>query len=65
LRTSKYNQIIGLPVITFSADDIKKTVKELKKKGVIFKQDPVKTSYGYEAVFDDSNGNYVQLIQLD
>jgi predicted enzyme related to lactoylglutathione lyase len=54
---------MGIPVITFSSDDIKKTVDELKKKGVIFKKDPVKTDYGYEAIFDDSNGNFIQLIQ--
>lgn len=55
----------GIPVISFSSDDILKTAEELKKKGVIFKTDPVKTDYGYEAVFDDSNGNFIQLIQLD
>jgi len=25
----------------------------------------VETDYGYEAIFDDSNGNYIQLIQLN
>jgi len=64
----KYKQelySLGLPVISFSSDDILETVNELKKKGVIFKKDPVKTDYGYEAIFDDSNGNYIQLIQLN
>lgn len=56
---------LGIPVISFSSKDIQKTVDELKKKGVIFKKDPVKTDYGYEAIFDDSNGNYIQLFQLD
>lgn len=56
---------LGIPLITFSSDNIQKTVDELKKKGVIFKNDPVKTDYGYEALFDDSNGNYIQLIQLN
>lgn len=55
----------GIPVISFGADDIHKTVKELKKKGVVFKKDPVKTDFGYEAVFDDDNGNYLQLIQME
>ena len=55
---------MGIPVITFGSDDILKTTQELKKKGVKFSKDPVKTDYGYEAVFDDSNGNYIQLIQL-
>lgn len=56
---------LGIPVITFSAEDIENTVMELKSKGVVFKKEPVKTSYGYEAVFDDDNGNYIQLIQLN
>ena len=56
---------LGIPVITFSSNDIQNTVDELKKKGVVFKKDPVKTAYGYEAIFDDSNGNYIQLIQMD
>ncbi len=56
---------LGIPVISFSADDIYATVKELKTKGVKFTKDPVKTDYGIEAVFDDNNGNYIQLYQLD
>lgn len=56
---------LGIPVITFSASNILKTVEELKQKGVKFTKEPAKTDYGYEAIFDDSNGNYIQLIQLD
>jgi len=56
---------LGIPVISFSSNNIQKTVDELKMKGVKFKKDPVKTDYGYEAIFDDSNGNYIQLIQLN
>lgn len=55
---------MGIPVISFSSDDIHKTAEELKEKGVSFTKDPVKTDFGYEAVFDDANGNYIQLIQL-
>lgn len=56
---------MGMPVITFGAVDIFKTVEELQTKGVVFKKQPVKTSYGYEAIFDDANGNFIQLIQLN
>ncbi len=56
---------LGIPVISFSSNSILETVDELKKKGVKFKKDPVKTDYGYEAIFDDSNGNFIQLIQLN
>ncbi|TRO64381.1 VOC family protein [Christiangramia sabulilitoris] len=56
---------MGIPVISFSAQDIHETTRELKNKGVVFKKDPVKTDYGFEAVFDDDNGNYIQLLQMD
>ena len=55
----------GIPVISFSSDDIEKTVEELKKKGVRFTKDPTKTDWGYECIFDDANGNYIQLIQMN
>ena len=61
-RNELYNS--GIPVITLSAIDIQKTLEELKNKGVKFKSDPVETAYGYEAIFDDAHGNYIQLIQL-
>ncbi len=54
---------MGLPVISFSAEDLAETVKELKAKGVKFKKDLTKTDWGYEAVFDDDNGNFIQLIK--
>lgn len=56
---------MGLPVIVFSADHIHETVAELKGKGVRFTRDVVKTDYGFEAIFDDDNGNYIQLIQMN
>jgi catechol 2,3-dioxygenase-like lactoylglutathione lyase family enzyme len=56
---------IGMPVISFSSNYIEKTVEELKSKGVKFKKDLTKTDYGYEAIFDDDNGNYIQLYQLN
>ncbi len=56
---------LGYPIITFSCDDIQKTIDELKEKGVLFKTEVTKMPYGYEAVFDDDNGNYIQLIQMN
>ena len=54
---------MGYPIISFSSEDLAKTVEELKSKGVKFKKDLTKTDWGYEAVFDDDNGNYIQLIK--
>lgn len=56
---------MGYPVITFSAVNIEKTVNELKEKGVVFKKELTKTNYGFDAVFDDDNGNYIQLLQFN
>ena len=56
---------MGIPVITFSSDDIFKTVAELKGKGVKFNSEVNKTDYGYEVVFNDNNGNFIQLIQMN
>jgi catechol 2,3-dioxygenase-like lactoylglutathione lyase family enzyme len=56
---------MGMPVISFGAEDIYKTASELKGKGVRFTKDPTKTDWGHEAIFDDDNGNYIHLIQID
>lgn len=54
----------NLPCMTFGSADIQKTYEELMAKGVTFTKTPTKTDWGYEAVFDDSFGNYIQLAQV-
>ncbi len=56
---------MGMPVISFGCDDIHKTYEELTTKGVKFKLEPTKRDFGYEAIFDDDNGNYMQLLQME
>lgn len=56
---------MGMPVISFSSPQIERTVSELKEKGLQFKKDLTKTDYGYDAIFDDDNGNYIQLLHFD
>lgn len=53
----------GLPAIVFGVDDIQGEYERLKEKGVTFKKEPVRTDWGYEAIFDDSCGNFIQLAQ--
>ncbi|MBT1703689.1 VOC family protein [Chryseosolibacter indicus] len=53
----------GLPIIVFGVDDINKEYERLKNLGVIFKNPPTKRDWGTEAVFDDTCGNYVQIMQ--
>lgn len=55
---------MNIPCITFGCVDIDKTYAELTEKGVVFKQEPTSTEYGKLAMFDDDNGNYIQLFQL-
>lgn len=55
----------GTPVMSFGTKDIYQTTAELKKKSVRLKKDNVKTDWGHTDVFDDSNGNYIQLIQMN
>ena len=53
----------GLPSIVFSTEDIQKEYKQLKNLGVEFKKEPTKTEWGYEAIFDDTCGNWIQIAQ--
>ena len=54
----------GLPVIVFTVDDIYLEYEKLKAKGVMFRKEPKKTEYGIEAVFEDTCGNLIQLLQV-
>lgn len=51
----------GVPVIVFGTEDINADYESLKGKGVVFKQEPTKTEWGTQALFDDTCGNYIQL----
>jgi predicted enzyme related to lactoylglutathione lyase len=55
----------GLPVIVFGVEDIQKEYERLKKLGVVFKKEPTKQEWGIEAIFDDTCGNYIQLVQTE
>lgn len=66
LGSDKYFEGIydaGLPVIVFGTDDIEADVERLKSLGVAFRQEPTKTEWGTQAVFDDTCGNFIQLHQ--
>ncbi len=54
----------GIPWTAFSVDDLVEEHARLEKLGVRFTQPPV-TQAGYStAVFDDTCGNLIQIIQL-
>ena len=55
----------GLPVIVFVTDNIHVEYERLSQKGVSFKKEPTVTQWGIEAIFDDQNGNWIQLQQIE
>lgn len=55
----------GLPIIVFTVDDIESEVARLKTNGVEFSKEIAKTDWGLLAIFDDTCGNLIQLIQND
>ena len=55
----------GLPSIVFSVDDIASEHERLKKLGVRFTEDPTKQDFGIQAIFDDTCGNYIMLVELN
>jgi predicted enzyme related to lactoylglutathione lyase len=53
-----------LPCIVFGVDDVQQAYERLKQHGVVFKQEPTKTDFGTQAVFDDTQGNLIQIHQV-
>jgi catechol 2,3-dioxygenase-like lactoylglutathione lyase family enzyme len=47
----------GFMNITFMADDVMATAREMKDKGVEFVQEPRKADWGTAAIFKDADGN--------
>ncbi|MEL6213656.1 MAG: VOC family protein [Pseudomonadota bacterium] len=54
----------GIPFTAFSVDDIEAEVKRLQAAGVVFTQPPMKAGGATIAVFDDTCGNLIQLVQI-
>lgn len=52
-----------LPVIIFGTDDVQAEYERLKALGVTFTQEPTKTDWGTQAIFDDTCGNFAQIHQ--
>ena len=53
----------GLPAIVFGVEDIQKEYERLRERGVVFTQEPTKSDWGTQAVFEDTYGNLIQLHQ--
>jgi len=63
-----YQQAIfeqGIPATQFYVEDIQKEYERLQGLGVTFSMPPTKVTKSTIAVFDDTCGNHIQIIQLD
>jgi len=52
-----------IPLTAFAVEDIQKEYERMEKLGVVFKTKPTKMGPVTVAVFDDTCGNLIQLVQ--
>ena len=55
---------LGMPSIVLSVDDITFESKRLKGLGVTFSVNPSPQDFGIQAIFDDTCGNFIALVEL-
>ncbi|MCW3839085.1 VOC family protein [Micromonospora yasonensis] len=53
----------GIPLTQFAVDDIAAEHNRLRQLGVLFTQEPVEMGPVITAVFDDTCGNLIQIVQ--
>src|SRR5699024_10742080 len=64
--SKEYQQKIfvdGIPATMFGVQDIQKEYEQMREKGVRFTMEPTKMGEVTIAVFDDTCGNLIQIIQ--
>jgi catechol 2,3-dioxygenase-like lactoylglutathione lyase family enzyme len=54
----------GIPATSFAVDDVQAEFDRLRSKGVRFTQEPTQMGDVTTAVFDDTCGNLIQIVQL-
>jgi catechol 2,3-dioxygenase-like lactoylglutathione lyase family enzyme len=54
----------GIPATSFAVDDVQAEFDRLQSKGVRFTQEPTEMGAVTTAVFDDTCGNLIQIVQL-
>ncbi|WP_328476189.1 VOC family protein [Actinoplanes sp. NBC_00393] len=55
----------GIPLTSFSVTDVQAEFERLKGLGVRFTQEPLQMGNVTMAVFDDTCGNLIQIVQID
>jgi catechol 2,3-dioxygenase-like lactoylglutathione lyase family enzyme len=54
----------GIPITSFAVDDVQKEYERLVEKGVVFTQKPMTQAGWASAVFDDANGNLIEITEV-
>ena len=54
----------GIPATSFAVDDVQAEFDRLRSRGVRFTQEPTEMGNVTTAVFDDTCGNLIQIVQL-
>lgn len=54
----------GIPLTFFTVDDLAAAHAELANRGVTFTQEPIQMGPNKVAIFDDTCGNLIQLVQV-
>lgn len=54
----------GIPLTSFTVDDVPKEYDRLKKLGVKFTTEPTQMGTATVAIFDDTCGNLIQIAQM-
>ena len=54
----------GIPATSFAVDDVQAEFDRLRSRGVRFTQEPTEMGGVTTAVFDDTCGNLIQIVQL-
>jgi len=54
----------GIPITSFAVDDVQKEYERLQDLGVQFTQKPLSEGGWTTAVFDDTNGNLIELAEV-
>lgn len=54
----------GIPAASFAVDDVQAEYERLNARGVLFTQQPLDAGPVVMAVFDDTCGNLIQIVQM-
>lgn len=55
----------GIPFTMLGTTDLDKDYERMKQHDVRFTMEPTKTDFGSQAIFDDTCGNLITLVQFD